>query len=210
MPEPAGIARSAGEVCPGIHRYTMHDDRIDYQSDSYVIVGNARVTLLDPLPMQDQELSRHGSIEAIVLTASCHERSAWRYRTILKVPVYAPEGGVDFEEAPDRWYKAGDLLPGGLRAVHAPGPTDAHYAFYSPLHGGVVFCADLLMNAGGEGLDFVPGEYQDDPARTRDSVRKLLDLDLEILCTNHGDPVMPSAKQAISKALERDKAKRHK
>ncbi len=210
MPEPAGTARSAGEVCPGIHRYTMHDDRIDYQSDSYVIVENNRVTLLDPLPIQDQELSRHGSVEAIVLTASCHERSAWRYRKILKVPVYAPEGGVDFEETPDRWYKAGDQLPGGLQAVHAPGPTEAHYAFHSPRHGGVVFCADLLTNARGEGLDFVPDEYQDEPVRIGDSVRRLLDLDLEILCTNHGDPVVRSAKQAIREALERDKTKPHK
>lgn len=205
MPEPKATAQPAGEVAPGIFRYTIQDDRIDYQSDSYVLVDGGRAVLLDPLPMSKKELARHGTVEAIVLSASCHERAAWRYRTQLKVPVFGPEGGVDFEEAPDRSYRAGDELPGGLQAVHAPGPTEAHYAFYLPRTGGVVFCADLLTNAGGEGLGFVPGEYQDDPARTRDSVRKLLSLDFEILCTNHGDPVRRGAKDAIRRLLVEDK-----
>ncbi len=204
MPEPIGVARSAGEVAPGIFRYTMQDDRIEYQSDGYVIVEDARAILLDPLPMEEKELGQQGPVEAIVLTASCHERAAWRYRKQFKVPVYGPEGGVGFEEPPDRWYKAGDLLPGGLQAVHAPGPTEAHYAFLLARDGGIVFCADLLTNAGGEGLAFVPSEYQDEPARTRETVRRLLDLNFEILCSNHGDPVIRGAKQAIREALERD------
>ena len=87
-------------------------------------------------------LTRLGEVEAICLTASCHERSAWQLRRKLRVPVYGPEGGVDFEESPDHWYQADSLLPGGLQAVHAPGPTEAHYAFYLNRHGGVVFCAE--------------------------------------------------------------------
>ncbi len=210
MPEPSGTSRSAGEVCPGVYRYTMHHDIIDYQSDSFVIIQDGSNVLLDPLPMKEQDLIRHGRVEAIVLSASCHERWAWWYRKKCSVPVYAPERGVDFEEPPDRWYKAGDRLPGGLLAVHAPGPTDAHYAFHLARDGGVVFCADLLTNGGGEGLDFVQGEYQDEPMVTRESVRKLLGLDFDILCTDHGDPIMRDAKQAISRALERDQVKRHK
>ena len=207
MPPPRGTATFTGEVCSGVYRYTMHDDRIDFESDSYVIIENDRAILIDPLPMKQKDLDRHGPVEAILLTASCHERNAWRYRKALKVPVYAPHGGVDFEEKPDRWYKAGDLLPGSLLAVHAPGPTEAHYAFYSARAGGVVFCADLLTNAGGTGLAFVPDEYQDEPERTRESVRTLLDLSFEVLCSNHGDPVTRGAREAVRQALDRDQAK---
>src|SRR2546428_8912872 len=101
---------------------------------------------------------------------------------------------------------AGDRLPGDLLAVHSPGPTEAHYSFYLEREGGVVFCADLLTNAGVEGLAFVAGEYQDEPARTRESVRRLLDLKFETLCTNHGDPVTVGAKEAIVRALANDAA----
>lgn len=206
MPEPSGHARLVGQIVSDVYWFTLHDDRIDFQSDCFVIRDRDRAILVDPLPMRKKDLEPLGFVEAICLTASCHERSAWRYRRLLKVPVCAPEGGVDFEETPDRWYRAGDQLPGCLLAVHAPGPTEAHYAFYLARDGGVLFCADLLTNAGDAGLVFVPGEYQDEPARTRESVRRLLALRFEVLCPNHGDPVRGDVKEAIARALERDQA----
>ena len=207
MPEPGGTAKLVGEILPGLYRFTIHDDRIDFQSDSYAIIEKGKAVLIDPLPMAEKDLKKLGPVEAICLTGSCHERSAWRYRRELKVPVYAPQGGVDFEETPDRWYKANDRLPGNLLAVHTPGPTEAHYSFFLERKGGAVFCADLLTNAGGEGLAFVSGEYQDEPARTRKSVRHLLNLDFKALCPDHGKPLTVGAKDAITRVLERDKKK---
>lgn len=208
MPESKGTATLMGEIFPRLYRWTMYDDRIGFQRDSYAVIENDRVILIDPLPMRKQDLSRLGIVEAICLTASCHERSAWRYRRLLNVPVYAPAGGVDFEETPDLWYNSGDHLPGGLITVHSPGPAEAHYSFYLPRDGGAVFCADLLTNEGGEGLAFVPGEYQDEPMRTRDSVRRLLELDFDMLCPDHGEPIRHGAKEAIRQALDRDAARR--
>lgn len=207
MPEPKGIARLVGEVVPGVYRFTMHDDRIDDESDCYVVVTKDRAVLIDPLPMKDRDLKKLGTVEAICLTASCHERAAKRYQDSFKVPVYAPRRAVDFEKTkPDRWYGPGGRLPGGLKAVHSPGPTDAHYSFYLRKGGGVVFCADLLTNAKGRGLAFVSGEYQDDPNGSRKSVRRLLDLPFRVLFPNHGTPVKTGAKKAIRRALARDAA----
>ena len=42
MPEPKGIGKLVGEVVPGVYRFTMHDDRIDFESDSYVVVEKDR------------------------------------------------------------------------------------------------------------------------------------------------------------------------
>jgi len=70
-----------------------------------------------------------------------------------------------------------------------------------------VFCGDLLTNAEGEGLAFVPGEYQDEPARTRESVRRPLVLRFETLCPNHGHPVISGVKEAMAQALARDQAR---
>ncbi|MGH7254634.1 MAG: MBL fold metallo-hydrolase [Nitrospirales bacterium] len=204
MPEPSGQASFAGEIVPGLFRYTMHDDRIDFQSDGYVLVNQGRVVLIDPLPMPEPDLARYGLVEAICLTASCHERAAWRYRRRFTVPVYAPTGAVDFEDTPDRWYQDRDRLPGGLLAVHAPGPTEAYYAFYLLRDEGVVFFGDLLTNPAGRGLGFVPDQYQDDPARTRVTVRRLLDLKFRSMTSHHGDPILRDAKAAITQALAQD------
>lgn len=204
MPEPKGTAKLVGEVFPRVYRWTMHDDRIDAQSDSYAVVDDMHVVLIDPLPMAKQDLAKLGTVHAIVLTASCHERSAWRYRREFTVPVHAPAGAVDFEKDPDFWYDQGDHLAGNLIAIHSPGPTEAYYSLYLERDGGVVFCADLLTNYGGEGLAFVPDEYQDDPPRIRKSVRHLLSLDFTTLCPNHGEPITSGAKEALRDALARD------
>ncbi len=209
MAEPKGRAKMAGEVVPGVYRFTMYDDRIDAESDGYVVVENDRAILIDPLPMAERDLKKLGAVEAICLTASCHERAAKRYQRTFKVPVYAPRRAVGFEKTkPDRWYGPGARLPGGLKAVHSPGPTDAHYSLYLLRGGGVVFCADLLTNYGGRRLAFVAGEYQDDPKGTRKSVRRLLDLRFRVLCPNHGKPIKTGAKQAIRHALARDAIRR--
>jgi len=209
MPLPKGTAKLAGAVVPGVYRFTMHDDRIDFESDGYVVAQKGRAVLIDPLPMKERDLKKLGRVEAICLTASCHERAARRYQRTFDVPVFAPRRAVDFvETTPDRRYGPGARLPGGLQAVHSPGPTDAHYSLYLKRSGGVVFCADLLTNVGRRGLSFVPGEYQDDPKGTRKSVRRLLKLKFKVLCSNHGTPVKAGAKQAVRRALAKDAAGR--
>jgi glyoxylase-like metal-dependent hydrolase (beta-lactamase superfamily II) len=204
VPAPKGTAKFAGEVGPGIHRFTMHDNRIDAESDCYLIAAKGRIVLIDPLPMKIQDLNNLGKVEAICLTASCHERAASRYRRSFKVSVYAPKGAVDFDREPSHRYGPGERLPGGLEAVHSPGPTDAHYSFFLRRNGGAVFCADLLTNSKGCGLGFVADEYQDDPKLTRKSVRRLLHLPFKVLCPNHGSPIKIGAKKAIRQALAKD------
>jgi glyoxylase-like metal-dependent hydrolase (beta-lactamase superfamily II) len=207
MPEPKGTATLVGEVFPRVHRWTMRDDRIDAQSDSYAVVHDGHVVLIDPLPMAKPDLAKLGTVQAIVLTASCHERSAWRYRREFNVPVHAPAGAVDFEEDPDFWYDQGDHLAANLIAIHSPGPTEAYYSLYLERDGGVVFCADLLTNYSNRRLAFVPDEYQDDAPRVRASVRHLLSLEFTTLCPNHGEPITSGAKEAIRDALARDAAR---
>ncbi len=210
MPEPSGTAKFLGEIFPGVYRWSMQDDRIQAQSDSYAVMEKNRVILIDPLPMEGLDLAELGLIDAICLTASCHERAAWRYRELLKVPVYAPAGVVDLEGTPDRSYRHGDRLPGGLIPVHCPGLTEAYYSFHLDRDGGVVFCADLLINAGGAGLIFLPDNYHEDPARTRGSLRRLLDLDMEMLCPAHGNSLKSGVKDAIRGAFEQDAVGRQK
>jgi len=97
-------------------------------------------------------------------------------------------------------------LPGGLRAVHAPGPTEVHYAFHLARGRGALFCADVLVNDG-KRLGFVPGEYQDDPARTRRTARSFLKLRFGVLCFDHGPPLTKDPRVAVREALERDKGR---
>ncbi|HWV37867.1 MAG TPA: MBL fold metallo-hydrolase [Vulgatibacter sp.] len=212
MSEPATQARKVVRIVPTVHRWRVDDDRIGgARSDAYAVVNEGWVTLIDPLPVVESELRRLGRIQAIALTAANHQRSAWRYRRLFGVPVYAPEGpGVsstpgDLEEEPDHRYSSGDLLPGGLAALHTPGPCEAMYTLWMDEPRSVVFLSDLLIHDGSGVPTFVPSEYQDDPQRTRVSVQRVLDqLPVEVLCFAHGPPIVYDGRAALRHALARD------
>jgi glyoxylase-like metal-dependent hydrolase (beta-lactamase superfamily II) len=156
--------------------------------------------LIDPLPLVEAEFARLGAVDAIVLTCGSHQRSAWRLRRELGVQVYAPALVREVEEEPDVRYEEGDELPAGLRAYFTPGAGTTQHSL---LHGRVLFTADLFVNPPGAGLDFVPDEYLADPAQARESARRLLELDFDLLCTGHGKPVAGDPKSAIGGLLER-------
>ena len=52
----------------------------------------------------------------------------------------------------------------------------------------------------------MPGEYHDDPAGTRRSVERLLELEFEVLCLDHGPPITDQPKRAIERLLAGDQA----
>jgi len=204
--EPTTHADELETVRPDVLHWWVHDDRIDHRSDAWAVVHDGRLVLIDPLPMSEPVLAAleaQGQPVAICLTGSCHQRSAWRLRKRFSIKVYAPEGAQGLEEIPDVDYAEGVALPGGLVPVHAPGPTEVHYALHLDRDEGVLFCADVLKGVD-EGVGFIEASYQDAPARTRDSARHFLDLKFGVLCPAHGPAVTHRPKEAIRRALEQD------
>ena len=204
MAEPKAVAEVAEEVVPGVWDWGVANERIGgAESTGHAVAGEDGAVLVDPVRLATGALTALGPVTAILLTAQCHQRSAWRYRRELGAPVWAPEGTRPMEEEPDERYRAGDLLPGGLRAVHTPGPEEVHFSFLLERAPGILFCSDLLTNYGGRGLDFVPLQYHDDPAQTRRTVEGLLDLEFGVLCLDHGSAITDDPKTAIRTLLAR-------
>jgi hypothetical protein len=204
MAEPNAVAEAADEVVPGVWDWGVANERIGgAESTGHAVAGPDGTVLLDPVRLAPEALAALGPVTAILLTAQCHQRSSWRYRRDFGASVWAPEGTRPMEEEPDKRYRAGDLLPGGLLAVHTPGPEEVHFSFLLAGPPSVLFCSDLLTNYGGRGLDFVPLQYHDDPAQTRRTVEGLLDLDFDVLCLDHGSAIAADPKAEIRALLAR-------
>lgn len=203
MSEPVAVAQELEEVVPGVFSWRVADERIGgFTSAAHAVRGDdGAYVLIDPLPLVDSELARLEPVEAIVLTAATHQRSSWRYRTRFGVPVQLPEGSRETDEEPDAHYGAGAQLPGGLEAVHAPGPEQPHYALLLARDPGVLFCPDQLMRGPDGALLFVPGEFHEDPAETRRTVERLLELPFSVLCLDHGPPLVDDPKRTIRDLL---------
>jgi len=204
MSEPKTLAKSIEEVAPGLFHYQIHDDRIDQISDGYAVVEGGKAVLVDPLPIDPVLLNRLRPVGAIIIASSTHQRSAWRYRRETGARVHAPEGIAGLDETPDAFFRDGDRLPGGLRAVHAPGPKAPHCALYLDRGPGALLCTDLLMHDPGEPIVFLPDQYLEDPAAARQSARRLGALRFEILCFGHGAPITRGGRKAIGDLVERE------
>lgn len=94
--------------------------------------------------------------------------------------------------------------PGGLRVVHTPGHMPISMCLYQPERR-ILFCGDALFNAdpmtGRPGLDFPIRMVSVDNARARESVRKLSELPIDVLCCGHGEPILDGADEKMRALL---------
>ena len=201
MSEPREIAAVADEVAPGLWHWRISNSGIGGNvSSSQALMTMDGCVLIDPVGLDASALAALPRPMATLLTARCHQRAAWRYRRELGAEVWLPVDATPADEEPDHRYADGDRLPGGLRALRTPGPEWPHYSFLYEGDPGIVFCSDLLMNRDAE-LRFIPPHLHDDPAATRASVERLLELPFGILCFAHGEPIIDDPKTALREVL---------
>jgi glyoxylase-like metal-dependent hydrolase (beta-lactamase superfamily II) len=190
-------------VLPGILRWSLAEPKPGAPRDeAYALEDSGPLVLIDPLSVEGWPPERLGQISAIVLTAACHQRAAWRLRRERGLDVFAPDGARGFAEQPDLTYAGGDALPGGLTAFDAPGPTEASVALWLTRPRGLVYLADLLVHDGSGRPRFLPDDQLKDPRRTRLSVQRIHDqLEVEALLFAHGPPILEGGARALRECL---------
>jgi glyoxylase-like metal-dependent hydrolase (beta-lactamase superfamily II) len=199
--EPKAVATEIEEIAPSVWHWSVHNEAIDFISSAHAVRGDGGTVLIDPVRLAPEPISQLGDAEAICLTTSGHQRSAWRYRRELGAKVYAPELVTEVEEEPDVRYSDGDRLPGGLLAVFTPGAGTRQHSLLLEREGGVLFTPDLFVHPPGGPLMMIDARYAHDVEEARRTAEKLLELDFSMLCTGHGGPIVEDPKGAIRAAL---------
>lgn len=97
----------------------------------------------------------------------------------------------------DRVVEDGDELPGGWIVVHTPGHTPGHTAYFHPL-GRVLIAGDALGHGGGGRLRFPMRIYTEDQVATAHSIRRLAELEPDVICFGHG-PVLRDAAEVLKR-----------
>lgn len=201
MSAPSTVAKRLETIGRGVLRLVVHDERIDHQSNGYALIENGVITVIDPLPVVPGLLERHGRIGAIVIACPSHQRAAFGLRTASGAAIHAPAESHGLQGEADHLFRDGDRLPGGLVAVHAPGPSGPHYALRLERPPGFLFVADLLLNDSRSGIRFLEAPHLPDPAAARRSVLLLLGLPFERLAFGHGDPILEGGREAMRAVL---------
>lgn len=115
-------------------------------------------------------------------------RLLWRI-FIKNVPGSVPQAEITHE------IKDGDVLPGGLKAIHAPGHSAGHTVFLLPRDGGLLFAADACSNMPFLAYSIV----YDDLREGKHSLAKLALLDFEAVCFGHGGVLSGAAAKKFNK-----------
>jgi len=171
----------------------------------------------------DRDVERVGGPVAILLGNHYHERSAQavyeRYERSPGAEIWAHEAARGeiacslsrtFASSgqgmgADQWFE----LPGGVRAQEIAGLEPCEVAYYLPLQEAVVF-ADAVIGTGEGRVRVVPLSWAPAGAEAamryhesfRPSLRRLLDLPLEMLLVSHGPPVFVNGDAALAEALD--------
>jgi glyoxylase-like metal-dependent hydrolase (beta-lactamase superfamily II) len=96
----------------------------------------------------------------------------------------------------------GEIVPGtgGFMAVHAPGHTPGSLCLYHPERH-ILICGDAIINkhplTGKKGLRESETTFSVNPAQMRESIRKLAALEVQVLLSGHGEPILEQAGEKI-------------
>nr|WP_306469674.1 MBL fold metallo-hydrolase [Oscillatoria laete-virens] len=188
-------ADDIAQIAPGVFYWSAYARDMKADLSSSALIHDDRIYFFDPIGLTAkalEELSAHGSPAAILLTSQTHGRAAANYQKRLKIPVFAHRLAVDDlkeEVKVDQVFDGGECLFDFLEAIHIPGSKPGETAFCDQTRG-VCVIGDALVNLPGYEFTFLPDKYSDDPAASRESLRKLLGRDIHIMLFAHGEPLI--------------------
>lgn len=97
----------------------------------------------------------------------------------------------------DRVVEEGTMLPevmGGLEVLETPGHSDGHLTFWQPERK-IAFCGDVIMRMLRLSLPFAA--FTVDMESNKRSIKRLAELDAQIICFGHGNPFVKDTAQTI-------------
>ncbi len=105
-----------------------------------------------------------------------------------------PKPGKPFPGTPvDVQLNDGDTLPdvlGGLQVVFTPGHSPGHIAFWQPEQR-LLFGGDVMFHVWG--ITQPPDAFTVDPAQNRQSIARVEQLQPQVVCFGHGEPLHDAA-----------------
>lgn len=197
------------EVIPGIQHWSgVHPNHGAKVHSAYLTEQRA---VVDPIAAEGilEALDEAGGVEQVLLTNRHHLRGSAEIAEHFGAALRCPEAGIHEFEGADTpsfvAYSWGDEVMDGITAheVGSLAPDDG--ALHIAIGPGALALADSAI-LDDQGLGFVPDSLMDDPEGTKEgllaSLRRLLDLEWDVLLMAHGAPLPSGGKQSLASFVE--------
>lgn len=193
-------------ILPDIWQWSWYSEEkhLDFNG-LFLVVGEHKI-LVDPPPMTAEArtvVRRHEPIDYIVITNRDHLREAAVYQRELNCELLVPEADASHMEVrPTKTYKDGELLPGGMWAIHlkdqkSPGES----ALFIDRGRGVLIVGDALIGKPPGSVRLLPAEKYIDVQKAQNGLRRLLKYNFNSLLVGDGASLLVGAKQQVEQLL---------
>ncbi len=193
-------------ILPDIWQWSWFSEekQLDFNG-LFLVVGEHKI-LVDPPPLTAEArtvVRRHEPIDYIVITNRDHLREAAVYQTELNCQLLVPEADASqMEVRPTKTYKDGELLPGGMWAIHlkdqkSPGES----ALFIDRGRGVLIVGDALIGKPPGSVRLLPAEKYIDMQKAQNGLRRLLKYNFDSLLVGDGASILVGAKQQVEQLL---------
>jgi hypothetical protein len=194
------------QILPGIWQWSCFSDekQLDFNG-LFLTVGEHRI-LVDPPPMTPADvlhIKRGGRVDYILITNRDHLREAAAYKADFACQLWLPEiDASQMDVKADKMYIDGELLSGGIWAVHlhdqkSPGEC----ALFIQQGKGIMIVGDALIGKPPGSVSMLPSEKYPDPTKARDGLRRLLKYNFDALLVGDGASILSGAKPVVETAL---------
>ena len=194
------------EIVSNILTWPWFSEPHGYNFNGYLIRHPGGNICIDPVEPSDDDLDAivEEGVKNIVLTNRNHSRASNRVRagtgakTLIHAEDAAHAGSQDTEL--DGELAIGALI-GPLEVVAAAGKSPGEVALFWQDRG-ILIVGDAIIGSPAGRCGLLPEKVIDDPAQLRRSVRKLLDIDFDILLFGDGEPILKNAKTQLEELIE--------
>ncbi|MBS0182171.1 MAG: hypothetical protein JSS39_07185 [Nitrospira sp.] len=194
------------QILPDIWQWSWFSDEKQLDFNGLLLVIGEHKILVDPPPMTTEAravVRRYEPMDYIIITNRDHIREAAAYQSELKCQLRVPEAdAAQMDVKPTKTYKDGELLPGGIWAIHlreqkSPGES----ALFIERGRGVLILGDALIGKPPGAVRMLPGEKYADLAKAKEGLRRLLKYNFDSLLVGDGSSILAGGKQQVEQLL---------
>ncbi len=200
------MERNMREIVSDILTWPWFSEPHGYNFNGHLVRdpgGNICIDPVEPTADDMDALAREG-VAWIILTNRNHSRAANRVRarTGARTVIHADDAdharnqGTELDDG----LNLGDTL-GPLEVIDATGKSPGEVALLWRDRGILIVGDAIIGNPPGQ-CGLLPERVMDDPARLRNNLRKLLDLDFDILLVGDGESILRDAKARLKELVE--------
>ena len=194
------------EIVRDILTWSWFSEPHGYDFNGYLIRdpdGNICVDPVDPTEDDIDAIAQEG-VANIILTNRNHSRASNRVRARTGARTVIHADDADLARSQNTKLD-GELIIGSwigpLEVVGVPGKSPGEVALFWHDRR-ILIVGDAIVGSPPGQCKFLPERVMDDPALLRSNVRKLLDLDFDILLVGDGESILQNAKARLKDLVD--------